>query len=113
MRQINFLFMFALAVALVLFALENTGNATIQILPNKTVEAPIAIELIASMGAGAILAWLFSIWAGVQSSLEMSAKNRQINQLQKQISTLSNEAQNRKQLLTASAIDVEIAEKEE
>ena len=113
MRQINFLLMFALGLALVLFALENTNSATIQILPNQTVEAPIAIELIVAMGVGAILAWLFSLWTSIQSTLEFSNKNRQISQLQKQISTLTAEVQERKQLMSANAIDVEIAEKTE
>jgi putative membrane protein len=113
MRQINFLLMFALGLALVLFALENTNSATIQILPNQTVEAPIAIELIVAMGVGAILAWLFSLWTNIQSTLEFSNKNRQISQLQKQISTLTAEVQERKQLMSANAIDVEIAEKTE
>ena len=66
MRQINFLIIFSLCLALVLFGMENTGRATIQIVQGFQVEAPISIELILAMGMGAIIAWLFSLWTRLQ-----------------------------------------------
>jgi uncharacterized integral membrane protein len=111
MRQINFAAIFAVLFALVLFSLENTSPVTIQVLPSLKFEAPLAIELIVAMGTGAVLAWLFSIWSGLQSALELNNKNRQINKLQEKVSTLSAEIEDRKRLVAASAIDVEVEEK--
>jgi hypothetical protein len=111
MRQINFAAIFALVLALVLFALENTQSAVIQILPNWKLEAPIAVELIVAMGSGAVLAWLFSIWSGLQAAIELNNKNRQITKLQEKVNTMSAELEERKRLVAASAIDVEVEEK--
>lgn len=111
MRQINFAAMFAFVLALVLFALENTQPAVIQILPNWKLEAPIAVELIVAMGSGAVLAWLFSIWSSLQAAIELSNKNRQISNLQEKLNSISAELEERKRLVAASAIDVEVEEK--
>jgi len=111
MRQINFAAIFVLVFALVLFALENTQPAVIQVLPNWQLEAPIAVELIVAMGAGAILAWLFSIWSGLQSAIEFSNKNRQISTLQEKLNNMTAEIEERKRLVAASAIDVEVEDK--
>ncbi len=111
MRQINFAAIFALILALVLFTLENTHSAIVQVLPNWKLEAPIAVELIVAMGLGAVLAWLFSIWSALQSAIELSNKNRQISKLQEKLSSISAELEERKRLVSASTIDVEVEEK--
>ena len=110
MRQLNFIVIFAVVLALVLFSLENTAPAAIQIIPKLTVEAPIAVELILAMGLGAVLAWIFSVWSGLQKTIEMRNKNIQIQNLQETVQNMSNEIEERKRLVSASAIDVEIDE---
>lgn len=108
MRQINFVVIFVVALALVLFALENTAPSVIQIIPQVKVEAPISVELILAMGLGAVLAWIFSVWSGLQKSIDMRNKNVQIQNLQETVQNLSVEIEERKRLVSASAIDVEI-----
>ena len=110
MRQLNFVVFFIVALALVLFALENTSPASIQIIPQLKVSAPISVELILAMGLGAVLAWIFSVWSGLQKSIEMRNKNVQIQNLQETVQNLSVEIEERKRLVSASAIDVEIDE---
>jgi hypothetical protein len=109
-RQINFVIFFVVALALVLFALENTAPSVIQIIPQMKVEAPISVELILAMGLGAVLAWIFSVWSGLQKSIDMRNKNVQIQNLQETVQNLSVEIEERKRLVSASAIDVEIDE---
>ena len=110
MRQLNFVVIFIVALALVLFSLENTAPASIQIIPDLKVAAPIAVELILAMGLGAVLAWIFSVWSGLQKSIDMRNKNVQIQNLQETVQNLSVEIEERKRLVSASAIDVEIDE---
>jgi lipopolysaccharide assembly protein A len=111
MRQINFLVIFAAVMALALFALENPNLAVVQILPNLKFEAPIAIEVIGSMGIGATLAWLFSVWSGIQKAIELSGKEKQITNLQKQVNEFHLKAEEKQRLMAASAIDVEVEDK--
>jgi uncharacterized integral membrane protein len=109
-RQLNFVVIFIVVLALVLFALQNTSPASIQIIPQLKVEAPIAVELILAMGLGAVLAWIFSVWSALQKSIDMRNKNVQIQNLQETVQNLSVEIDERKRLMSASAIDVEIDE---
>ncbi len=109
-RQLNFVVVFSFALALVLFSLQNTSPVSIQIIPQLKVEAPISVELILAMGLGAVLAWFFSIWASLQKSIEMRNKNVQIQKLQENVESLGIEIEERKRLVSASAIDVEIDE---
>ncbi len=110
MRQINFVVIFIVALALVLFSLQNATPASIQIIPQLKVSAPISVELILAMGLGAVLAWIFSVWSGLQKSIDMRNKNVQIQNLQETVQNLSVEIEERKRLVSASAIDVEIDE---
>lgn len=111
MKQINFVVIFAMTMALVLFALQNPSNAKIQILPNFAVETSIAIEIIAAMGVGAILAWIFSVWGNIQRAIELGKKDKQIQKLQTQINELQTKTEEKQRLMAASAIDVEVEEK--
>ncbi|HEY9610331.1 LapA family protein [Allocoleopsis sp.] len=88
MRQINFLIIFAMCLALVLFSLQNTEPAVIRIINGVQVQAPLAIELILAMGLGAILAWLFSIWARLQQQLDSLKSKRQIRTKEQKIEQL-------------------------
>jgi len=103
-------------MALVLFALENTATATIQIIPGTVFDAPLCIELIVAMGIGAAIAWLFSVWTSTQNAIVAIGKNKQIQNLQKKVSQLSVQVEERNKVLTgstsnASVIDVESEEK--
>ncbi|HEY9905688.1 MAG TPA: lipopolysaccharide assembly protein LapA domain-containing protein [Candidatus Sericytochromatia bacterium] len=91
MRQINFLIIFAMCLALVLFSLENTEPAAIRIVQDVQVQAPLAIELILAMGLGAILAWLFSVWTRLQQQLESRKALRQMRSKEEHIEKLEQE----------------------
>lgn len=81
MRPFNFVIIFVVCLALVLFSIENTQPATIQIIEGIEFQAPISIELILAMGIGAVLAWLFGVWTRLQRLL---AARQDIRQIRKQ-----------------------------
>jgi uncharacterized integral membrane protein len=92
MRPINFLMIFAVCLALVLFSLENTEPAAIKIVEGVQLQAPLAIELILAMGLGAILAWFFSVWTRLQQQLasrkairQMRSKDERIQELEQDV----------------------------
>lgn len=93
MRPINFLIIFAVCLALVLFSLENTEPVAIHVIKDVQVQAPLAIELILAMGLGAILAWLFSIWTRLQHLLESRQAVRQIRSKEQQIEQLEQDVE--------------------
>ncbi|MDX1978026.1 MAG: LapA family protein [Pseudanabaenaceae cyanobacterium bins.68] len=111
MKQINFLVIFAVTMALALFALQNPSTAKIQILPSFALETSIAIEIIGAMGIGAVLAWIFSVWSGVQRAIELGKKDQQIKTLQTQVNEFHAKIEEKQRLMTAGAIDVEVEEK--
>ncbi|MBU6229886.1 MAG: DUF1049 domain-containing protein [Cyanobacteria bacterium REEB459] len=80
MKQINFVVIFVIALALVLFGIENTEPVLIHIARGLDVEAPLCVELIIAMGIGAVLAWVFSVWAQVQGYLSVGkqVQNREL-----------------------------------
>lgn len=88
MRQINFLIIFVIALALVLFSLENTEPAVIHVVKDIQVQAPLSVELILAMGVGAVLAWVFSVWTQFQRLIEMRPKSQQIQQREERIQEL-------------------------
>lgn len=93
MRQINFLIIFVICLALVLFSLENTEAAAIQVIPGVKVQAPLAVELLLAMGIGAVLAWVFSVWSQIGRMLDLSQPNRQIRQQDERIQELEQNLQ--------------------
>lgn len=93
MRQINFLIIFAMCLALVLFSLENTEPVVIKVIDNVQIQAPLAIELIFAMGLGAILAWLFSIWTRLQQLLESRRAMRQLRSKEEHIEKLEQDVE--------------------
>jgi len=115
MRQINFLIIFTLCLALVLFSLENTEPASIQIVQGLQVQAPLAIELLLAMWLGAVLAWLFSIWTQLLKQLEhrqtlrqLRSKDERIQELEKDFESYKEEMEEKeKPLLSASEAKVE------
>lgn len=110
MRQINFLIIFAMCLALVLFSLENTEPVAIRIVQDVQVQAPLAIELILAMGLGAVIAWIFSVWTRLHSQLEsrktlrqMRSKEERIDQLEQDIERYKAEVEQQLPILSASS----------
>ncbi|WP_204139952.1 lipopolysaccharide assembly protein LapA domain-containing protein [Halomicronema sp. CCY15110] len=77
MRQINFVVIFVISLALVLFGIQNIDPVTIHIVQGVDLEAPLCVELIVAMGVGAVLAWVFSVWVQVQGFLGSGKKIEQ------------------------------------
>ena len=73
-RQLNFIIIFALALAVALFAIQNSEPAIITILPDVQLKAPIVVEFLLAVGLGAVLVWLFSVWTQLQQNLISSQK---------------------------------------
>ncbi len=112
MRQVNFVAIFAVIVLLVLFALENPEPATITVLPTVKLQLPLAVELISAMGIGAVFAWVFSVWSGLQRLMDLRGAKQEIEMLQTQVEKLTVEVEQRKRLAPAkAAIDVEVEDK--
>lgn len=93
MRPLNFLLIFIVCILLVLFSLQNTELATIQVIKGVEVQAPLAIELIAATGVGALLAWLFSLLSQLQRILIARQTMRQIRQQELRIQELEKDLQ--------------------
>ena len=96
-RQLNFVIIFILGLGLVLFAIQNSEPAIIQILPDLQIKAPVVVEFLLAVGLGAVLAWLFSIWTQLQqnviSSQKIRRKNVEIQELNGKIEEYKQEVQ--------------------
>ena len=99
-RQLNFVIIFILGLGLVLFAIQNSEPAIIQILPNLEVKAPVVVEFLLAVGLGSVLAWLFSVWTQLQqnviSSRKIRQKNVEIQELNSKIEEYKQEVQSLK-----------------
>lgn len=106
MRQINFVVIFVISLALVLFAIENTEPVIIHIANGLDLEAPLCVELIVAMGVGAVLAWVFSVWVQVQGYLSTNKEQEQrelrIQQLEQDVERYRVELEEQKLMLPAS-----------
>jgi uncharacterized integral membrane protein len=89
MRQIDFLILFAVLVAIALFSMQNSGSVAITVLPGYVVEYPLAIELLAAAGVGAVFAWVYGVWLKMQFMMEARDKNQQLKEKEAQISKLN------------------------
>ncbi|MEB3355280.1 MAG: LapA family protein [Synechococcales bacterium] len=89
MRQLNFLLIFALCLVIVLFSIENTDPVVIHLAKGIDLQAPLAIELLAAGGLGAVLAWFFSVWSRLQSYLAsrqmVRSRDRRIQELESDV----------------------------
>ncbi|MBW4648823.1 MAG: LapA family protein [Kastovskya adunca ATA6-11-RM4] len=115
MRQINFVIIFAVCLALVLFSLENTEPVAIQVVNGVQVQAPLSIELILAMGIGAVLAWLFSVWTRLQRQIEsrqdlrkLRSKDERIEDLEQNIEQYKAELEEKQQLLPSAETQAEV-----
>jgi uncharacterized integral membrane protein len=106
MRQVNFVIIFVICLALVLFGIENTEPAVIKVVQGVQWEAPLSIELILAMGLGATMAWVFSVWTSVQRMMvtrqEIGAKDTRIEELEQDIERYKAEIQEQQLMLPAS-----------
>ena len=107
MRQVNFSLIFVICLALVLFGIENTQMVSINVIQGIELKAPLAIELIISMGIGAVLAWVFSVWSQLQSTLEtrevLGEREEEIEILQADIERYKAEIEEQQRLLPSAS----------
>jgi uncharacterized integral membrane protein len=111
MRQVNFSLIFVICLALVLFGIENTQLVGINIIQGIELKAPLAIELILAMGIGAVLAWVFSVWTGLQSTLEtrqvLGEREEEIEVLQADLERYKAELEEQQRLLPSATLTTE------
>jgi len=89
MRQINFVIGFVITFALVLFSLENPGLVTIRIVPSTIeLQLPLCVAIIAAMGSGAVLAWILSVWGGLQARIAQGNAQKRIREQERTIESL-------------------------
>ncbi|MFZ4666384.1 MAG: lipopolysaccharide assembly protein LapA domain-containing protein [Prochlorotrichaceae cyanobacterium] len=89
MRQINFVIGFVITFALVLFSLENPGLVTIRIVPSAIeLQLPLCVAVIAAMGSGAVLAWILSVWGGLQARIAQGNAQKRIREQERTIESL-------------------------
>ncbi|MCM1982094.1 lipopolysaccharide assembly protein LapA domain-containing protein [Lyngbya confervoides] len=107
MRQVNFVLIFVICLALVLFGIENTEIVSIKIIEGLEIKAPLSIELILAAGVGAVFAWVFSVWVQVQSTLStreaIEEQEEQIEELQADIERYKAELEEQQRLLPSAS----------
>ncbi|MEM7726635.1 MAG: lipopolysaccharide assembly protein LapA domain-containing protein [Cyanobacteria bacterium P01_A01_bin.45] len=100
MKQLNFLIIFIFCLGLALFAIQNSEPVIIHILPNLDASAPMAIDLILTIGIGATSAWVFNLWTQLQREFILNQtvhqKNIQIQELESKIEEYKTEIQSLK-----------------
>lgn len=105
MKQVNFVIIFVVCLALVLFGIENTEPAVIRIVEGVQVQAPLSVELILAMGIGAVMAWVFSVWTQLQrlvdTSKEVQVRESRIHELEEDVERYKAEIQEQQRLLPA------------
>ncbi len=114
MRQVNFVIIFVICLALVLFGIENTEPATIHVIEGVNLQAPLSVELLLAMGIGAVLAWVFSVWTQMQhyldSGRELQERDERIQELEQNVQHFKVELEEQQRLLPASQVQAEDAE---
>jgi uncharacterized integral membrane protein len=116
MRQINFVVIFVICLALVLFGIENTEPVPIKFVKGLQLQAPLSIELILAMGVGAVLAWVFSVWTRVQrlveTGKEVKVRDTRIQELEEDVERYKAEIEQQRLLPAAKATEETTAEAE-
>ncbi|KAI9133788.1 lipopolysaccharide assembly protein LapA domain-containing protein [Acaryochloris sp. CCMEE 5410] len=107
MRQVNFTLIFVICLAVVLFAIENTQLVSIKVVNGVQLTAPLSIELIITLGIGAVLAWVFSVWTTVQELFvtreALQAREVEIESLQSDLERYKAELEEQRLLLPSQA----------
>lgn len=91
MRQLNFFLIFATCLSLALFSIANTQPVTLMVLPGVGIEAPLSIVLVLTLGGGALMAWVFSLWDQLQRQWEAWRNRRELKDKDKRIQSLEKE----------------------
>ncbi len=116
MRQVNFVIIFVICLALVLFGIENTEPTIIHVVQGVELQAPLAVELILALGIGAVLAWVFSVWTQLQKTIEVTQevnlRETRIHELEEDVERYKAEIQEQQRLLPAAAAKPEDKEVE-
>lgn len=108
-RAINFAIIFLVCLALVLFSLQNTDPVVIKLFKGVDIQAPLCIEIIVTMGLGAVLAWMFSIWSRLLRVLESRKQMRQIREKDSQIQKLEKDLEQIKAETAESKSELPVA----
>lgn len=107
MRQVNFVIIFVICLALVLFGIENTEPVDIHIIEGVQITAPLSVELLLAMGIGAVFAWVFSVWTQVQrlmeTNQEVEVREGRIQELEDVVERYKAEIEEQQKLLPAAA----------
>ncbi|WP_299490812.1 lipopolysaccharide assembly protein LapA domain-containing protein [Acaryochloris sp. IP29b_bin.137] len=110
MRQVNFTLIFVICLAVVLFAIENTQLVSIKVVKGVQLTAPLSIELIITLGIGAVLAWVFSVWTTVQELFvtrqALQAREVEIESLQTDLERYKAELEEQRLLLPSQSTRV-------
>lgn len=113
MRQVNFVVIFVICLALVLFGIENTDPTVIHVVQGVDLVFPLCVELIVAMGIGAVLAWVFSVWVQLQSFVNteqpIAQQQIRIQELEQDVERYRVELEEQK-LMLPGAKDTEDAE---
>ena len=73
MSQINFAIIFIFGLAMVYFSLGNNEPTTVKLYPGVAFQMPLAALLLIAGGLGALFAWTFAAWNGIDFTQGMSA----------------------------------------
>ncbi|NEN93081.1 MAG: LapA family protein [Okeania sp. SIO3H1] len=111
MRPINFLLIFLVCLALVIFSLQNTQLTTIKLIQGIEFQAPLSVELVIATGLGAIFAWVFNLWSRMQRTIttfgemrEIRSRNKRIKELEKNMERYQEELIQRASLPAAETL---------
>ncbi|GAB4347199.1 MAG: hypothetical protein Fur0042_13340 [Cyanophyceae cyanobacterium] len=91
MRQLSFIFVFLLCLAFGLFSIRNSTPVAIELFPGLEIEAPLSVQLLFSLGFGAVLSWLIGLWGGVQNLFNRFKNARELKKRDQQIEALEAE----------------------
>ena len=103
MKPINFLLIFLVCLALVIFTLQNTQLTTVKLIEGIELEAPLSVELLIAIGLGAVLAWLFNLWSRIQYTIESFRQMREISSRNKRIQELQEDVERYQQEIAQTA----------
>lgn len=111
MRQVNFFMIFVIALALVLFSIQNTQPVSIKLVEGISIQAPLCIELIVAIGFGAVMAWVFNVWTQVQRIItvrkEMGNREEQIANLEEDLERYKAALEEQRLLPSATSASLE------
>ena len=101
MKQLTFLLIFSVGLAMVMFTLENTAPTTVHFLPGLSGTLPLAALLLLVGGIGATAAWVFAVWTGVVRKVEAVQSQGEFAAQQVRIQELENDLQRYRATLDA------------